>query len=394
MTVTSPRGWIALLGVGGVLLFTLVWSIVGVIPDKVSGSGIMIRGGAIYDVVALGTGRISEMKVKPGDEVAAGDVVALVSNPDTQLHASNIQKELEKLVKEDEAMTAADARSMEMEAAAYQTESDNLRRAKEEALKMIGFLEQKVVVQEGLAEKGVITKTSLLGTRNELINAQQEVARSENQLSQVRAREASAKNTAQERAQARRRATDEARRQLSETEGQLKMTGEVVSPYAGRVLELMVDRGNVVQGGTRVLSLEDPKAPLRALIFIPASEGKKVMPGMEIRISPSTVKREEFGALVGEVKSVADFPATQEGVNRTLRNAQLAGDLMGRGSVLEVFANLKPDPKTSSGYKWSSSKGPPLKVVSGTLAGAEIVVGTQHPIGIIIPLMRAKTGIY
>ena len=47
MTVTSPRGWIALLGVGGVLLFTLVWSIVGVIPDKVSGSGIMIRGGAI-----------------------------------------------------------------------------------------------------------------------------------------------------------------------------------------------------------------------------------------------------------------------------------------------------------------------------------------------------------
>lgn len=394
MTVTSPRGWIAVWAIGGILIFALLWSIFGAIPDKVAGSGILIRGGAIYDVVALGSGRIGEIKVKPGDEVAAGDVVATVINPELQLRAANLQSELEKLSREDEAMTTADARSVELELEGIMTERENLGLAKKDALKMVSFLEQKVAAQERLVEKGVLTKTTLLGTRNDLISAQQEIARADLQLAQARSRETTTRNNAEERKQNRRRAVDDARRQLSEVEAQLKLIGEIVSPYAGRVLELMVDHGNVVQGGTRILSLEDPKASLRAVVFIPAGDGKKIAPGMEIRISPTTVKREEYGALIGEVKSVADFPSTEEGVNRTLRNAQLARDLTGRGSVIEVFAALKPDPGTASGYKWSSSAGPPLRVVSGTLAMAEIVVGTQRPVSIIIPFLRKQTGIY
>jgi HlyD family secretion protein len=394
MTVTSPRGWIAIWAIGGILIFALVWSIFGAIPDKVSGSGIMIRGGAIYDVVALGSGRVAEMKVKPGDVVAAGDVVAMVSSPELQLRVSNLKGELAKLENEDKEMTAADQRSVELETEAILTERENLQRAKQDGLKMVGFLEQKVSAQEMLVEKGVLTKTALLSTRNELISAQQEIARADHQLSQTRSRESTNRNNVEERKQGRRRAVDDARRQLSEAESQLKLTGEVISPYAGRVLELMVDRGNIVQGGTRVVSLEDLEATLRAVIFIPAGDGKKVVQNMEIRISPTTAKREEYGALIGEVQSVADFPSTEEGVNRTLRNSQLARDLTGRGSVIEVFATLQPDPNTTSGYKWSSSSGPPLRVVSGTLANAEIVVGTQRPISIIIPFLKKQTGIY
>lgn len=394
MTVTSPRGWIAIWAIGGILIFALLWSIFGAIPDKVQGSGIMIRGGAIYDVVALGSGRVAELKVKPGDVVAAGDVVALVSSPELQLRVSNLQREVEKLENEDKEMTAADQRSLELETESILTERENLQRAKDDGLRMVGFLEQKVKAQEGLVEKGVLTKTALLSTRNELISAQQEIARSDHQLSQTRSRETSNRNQAEERKQGRRRAVDDARRQLSEVQSQLKLTGEVISPYAGRVLELMVDRGNIVQGGTRIVSLEDLEATLRAVVFIPAGDGKKVVRDMEIRISPTTVKREEYGALIGDVQSVADFPSTEEGVNRTLRNAQLARDLTGRGSVIEVFATLKADPATTSGYKWSSSNGPPLRVVSGTLAMAEIVVGTQRPISIVIPFLKKQTGIY
>ena len=62
--------------------------------------------------------------------------------------------------------------------------------------------------------------------------------------------------------------------------------------------------------------------------------------------------------------------------------------------MIEVYATLKLDPSTTSGYQWSSSKGPPLKVVSGTLAASEIVVGTQRPISIVIPFLRKQTGIY
>jgi HlyD family secretion protein len=72
----------------------------------------------------------------------------------------------------------------------------------------------------------------------------------------------------------------------------------------------------------------------------------------------------------------------------------LAQDLTGKGSVIELFATLQLDPSTPSGFKWSSSHGPPLKVASGTLANAEIVVGSEHPITIVMPYLRKKTGIY
>lgn len=394
MTVTSPRGWIALLGIGAVLFYVLLWSIFGEIPDKVAGSGIMIRGGAIFDVVAVGTGRVTEIKVKPGDVVTAGEVVAAVSSPELQLRVSNIRKQLDVLTSEDQEMTTSDDHNLELERGALETQRENLRSAKQDSIKMMGFLEQKVATQEMLLDKGALTRTNLLSTRNELISAQQDIARCDLQISQANTSESTAMAGAQERKLARHAAEEDVRRQLSETEGELQLTTNVISPYTGRVLELMVDRGNIVQAGTRVVSLEDLNASLRAVIFIPAGDGKKVREGMEVRISPATVKREEYGSLVGRVESVAEFPSTEEGVNRTLRNELLAATLMGSGSVIEIFATLELDPSTVSGFKWSSSHGPPLKVASGTLASAEIVVGSRHPITIFIPYLRKKTGVY
>jgi HlyD family secretion protein len=172
------------------------------------------------------------------------------------------------------------------------------------------------------------------------------------------------------------------------------MSGSIVSIYSGRVIELMAGQGDLVQAGTPVVSLEDLSANLGAVAFIAAGDGKKVQSGMEIRISPATVKREEYGAMVGHVQTVADFPSTEEGINRTLHNNELGQGLAGSGPVIEVFASLQKDPATFSGYKWSSSNGPPLHVASGTLSSAEIIVGSQHPISLIIPYLKKKTGIY
>jgi HlyD family secretion protein len=58
-----------------------------------------------------------------------------------------------------------------------------------------------------------------------------------------------------------------------------------------------------------------------------------------------------------------------------------------------VHADLVVDPSTVSGYRWSSSKGPPLKIQSGTLATGNIEVATKRPIEMVIPLMRKYTGL-
>jgi HlyD family secretion protein len=98
---------------------------------------------------------------------------------------------------------------------------------------------------------------------------------------------------------------------------------DIRSPFAGRVLEVLADRGDVVAPGKPVLSVEVLSEDLVAVLFVPASAGKRVQRGMAVRVSPSTVKREEFGAMVGKVTWVAEFPSTARGMTRFLGNETL-----------------------------------------------------------------------
>ena len=47
--VTDPRGWIALTGLGALLLAAIGWGIWGSIPTEAEGTGILLRqGGVLY----------------------------------------------------------------------------------------------------------------------------------------------------------------------------------------------------------------------------------------------------------------------------------------------------------------------------------------------------------
>jgi HlyD family secretion protein len=49
---------------------------------------------------------------------------------------------------------------------------------------------------------------------------------------------------------------------------------------------------------------------------------------------------------------------------------------------------------TPSGFKWSSRRGPPLEVSSGTLCAAQIVTEHDKPITLVLPIMKEKLGLY
>jgi HlyD family secretion protein len=46
-----------------------------------------------------------------------------------------------------------------------------------------------------------------------------------------------------------------------------------------------------------------------------------------------------------------------------------------------------------SSYRWSSSKGPPLEIQSGTLANGQVTVERQRPLAAVLPLLKRWTGI-
>lgn len=166
---------------------------------------------------------------------------------------------------------------------------------------------------------------------------------------------------------------------------------KVVSAYAGRILEIKVDSGSLIERGTPILSLEVMDGGLRDLevvIYVPAAEGKRVRPGMDVQISPSTVEREVYGFMLGQVISVGEFPATRQGMLRVLGSEELVQALSGAGAPIEIRAHLMLDPQTPSGYAWSSSQGPPLQIDSGTFCTAWIKIRQQRPLSFVLPAFK------
>ena len=82
----------------------------------------------------------------------------------------------------------------------------------------------------------------------------------------------------------------------------------MISPIEGRVLEIKISAGSVLAVGTPVIAIESEGGKLEALVYIPAERGKNVKPGMQVRVEPSTVKREEFGTMIGTVDDGLRFP--------------------------------------------------------------------------------------
>ena len=166
----------------------------------------------------------------------------------------------------------------------------------------------------------------------------------------------------------------------------------VSSPYSGRIVERLVDAGSPIAEGAPLLSVEglnpDGRVDVVAVVYMAPAEGKKIRPGMEVQISPSTVRREEFGFMLGQVASVGQFPATPQGMLRVLGNPELVKTLSAVGAPIEVRVTLLADANSTSGYAWSSEAGPPIQVDSGTLCDAWITLDQRRPISLVFPSLK------
>ena len=356
MRVTSPLGWIALAAIGVGILVATIWGFVGRITTKVDGQGILLRGDAVLDVTSSSEGRLLSIDVGVGDIVKAGQQVASVEQPDLELQLRNKQRELATLRSQDSDQVSA-------------VDRINARRRQQ-----LQELHKEAEVLEGLIKDGLATLAQKRQTEAQIAALEQEIANS-------RVMGAGRTNLVAG-------VEDE----ISQLESALEDRRKVLSPYTGRVLELMIDPGNLVAPGSRILTLETLGAPVDAVVYIPAQEGKKVLPGMRARISPSTVRVEEYGYIIGEVRSVADFPSTPEGLERTLRNSNLVSALSGRGAPIEVVVRLGLDAETPSGFDWSSSQGPPVQVFTGTLCGASVEVAAKRPAEYVLPFLKQLLG--
>lgn len=173
---------------------------------------------------------------------------------------------------------------------------------------------------------------------------------------------------------------------------QLREASEVVAPKDGRVIEVTASRRSLVGKGDSILTLSDEREGILAQAFI-ADVGNLADPGMKAEVSPLIIKKEEFGYMVGKVTYGSEYPVREKLLNDLLHNRALVDALMRGGAPYLVTVELSPDPATHSGYKWSSSNGPPEKIHAGMMCDVRIVVREQRPITMVIPALKSFLGL-
>jgi HlyD family secretion protein len=244
-----------------------------------------------------------------------------------------------------------------------------------------------------LLAKGYTTRRNVEDRRHELAGALQRKEDTQNEILKLRSQKTDLETQREREIQQSEYRLNDARRQMDTLAGTLSQNTQVVSPIEGRVLEIKVSAGSVLAVGMPVIAIESEGTKLEALVYIPTERGKSVKPGMQVRIEPSSLKREEFGTMVGTVTTVSDFPITPQGMAAVLHNETLANRFSHDGAPYAARVSLEQDATTVSGYRWAVGAGPPVRLSSGTLIRAEVTTRRQRPLDLVLPVIRRLTGI-
>jgi len=244
MALTSPRAWLALGGIGLLLLMLIIWAVFGRITTAIEGDGVLVRLGGVRSVAATCEGAVARVFVQSGDAVQAGHVLMQL-------------------------LPAGDKGSHE--------------------------------------------------------------------------------------------------------------PVPVVSPVAGRVLNIGVYEGDIVKPSAILLTIESTDYPLQAVLYVPASDGYCVESGMPVRILPATSQKGNVRYLHGRVTTAGKFPATQNEMLYSLQNPEWANRLLSMGPVLEVVVE-------SADQDWSTG------LFSGIPCHGWITTSQQSPAGFVVPMPLSQGG--
>lgn len=382
MVATSRRGWVALTAVLLLLIGVVVWAFYGIVPTRLDGEGVFIRTGGVEAVTVSNAGRISHLKLSAGDEVEQGQVIARLAQPELLAELRAQQTRVEALADRLAKLRRHQVRQAELQAAFSEQRRVNLE-------ELLEINEERFAMQTDLEAKGLIPRRNRIETAEAIANTRADLKElTLNDLQQAQERANRLETVELELAQA--------RIVLEGVEARYQVATEVLSPQTGRVVEVKFNVGAVVSAGAEILSVERSGEHVDALevaMFVPAKDGKQLQLGMTALVSPTSVQREEFGYLVGEITWVSEFPATFNGMMRLLDNESLVRQLMREGAVFEASVDLIQDETTPSGYRWTSGQGPDKQIRTGGLAETRVTVAERHPITLVIPTLRRWVGL-
>ncbi len=447
-----------------IALFTVAFLVFGQIPITATGNGLLLTRNTLVTFQSTASGQLSAWRVRVGDFVEAGQVVAELQQPDTERQLLQTRQQLADVQEKNAVIASLTLRYLDLErdilarrrdifATRIALQQEQVNRsgelAKRNHQQRLRHLEQQrdnvaaVVALENERRASLHTtqkrleelRRQQLRSADQVLLARQQtsqqgirVAESELQLLQldfdrIRAeqtyldalnrlaerqdavldltldQEELAKNLADlDKRQAELRflmehEEAELQRTINRLAEQLAESRDLQVETSGRVVELTQAPGALIGRGTRLGTLDTRRGEerLEAVAYFKLDDGKRIQPGMTLRLTPAPVERERFGSVLAQVTAVSSFAVTPEAASLVVGNTEVARQLTRDNHQIEVFAELLIDPRDPQRYRWDLSRGPALTLTAGTLATAWIHLEEKSPLALIIPIFGVAT---
>lgn len=393
ITVINHHGWISLVALGVLLVAAVIWGIFGRIPEKVDGAGLLINSSDLMGVTYPYGGIIKNVFLESGMDVQKGQIIARIEREDLLESIQIATQRLANLQQTYDTTYPLIARQADMTDEMLEKSENDFRSQIVNISEQLETAKRKEKTMKNLFDDGLITEMEYLEAHREALSMEMQKQTAEQQLLSAgvnRVRSSSDSSQAMMNLQ---HQIDEARKQLEIEQRNYQNATKIVSPVAGKIYEISITRGTYVSPGVPVAIVEPYSSDggtLRAVMYFPVKDGKRIRRGMNISVIPSTVKQEEYGFIQGIVTSVSDFPVTPQYLQTVMQNQALAQEFLASSSPIEVKISMVPDPTTETGFHWSSSRGPDSTLSPGISTTGFVIVRSRRPISMIVPLIKKK----
>ena len=384
-------GWISLLVLGLLTLIIVLWGFLGSINYPEYGTGVFIKGSRVYGIFSQGTGTVNGINVKVGDYVQYGQIVGRVDQPQLVRDILEIKNNIALLKKEYDEIKVMDAKYLKMVEEYYAAQNKSSRQQEVELEQIFQWYQEFLKNAESVKDRGLISDISFQEQKENYVSLMNNLsAMKNNQLNY----DVQAINTVFGQRKDHFLKIEGIKQQLFRAGTQLaELLSEslIISYASGYVQEILADQGDSIQVNERVMTLgTEDSEPLKAVLYFSALNGKTVNYGMEAQVTPTFLKAEDYGSIKGLVMHTSPYPVSQDELDETFQNPSLTKLILNAtgGSPYRVEIGLLTTPNTYSGYRWTSSKGPPLKIRQGALATGSVITRTEKPANLVVEFFK------
>lgn len=392
--LVRPASWLLVLAIFSGILGGIAWATVARAPVRVAGEGILINQTGLVEIISQTNGRLENVSLKVGDIVKVGQVVARLSRQDLLREIASARSALGDASLRYNELTAFYSDQAKADALTNEERLKTIKNTRNLLIERKALLEEKMRNIKILVDRKVVLNDRLIDAQLSLSNARERLSILDEEKIAIKLKTAEKQSVRHLDMLDKRLGMEDLKRKSTRLKARLSDQEVIRATHAGRVVELKVNPGEVVQPGSALATIVpvNTNNNLIALLFMKPGDGKRVVPGMVVQIAPSTVRVQEYGFIYGEVESVSPLPVTPEGMRRILQNDKLVTQLSANGAPIEVRVVLKQDTSTITGFAWSSSKGPAHAINGGTLLSGEVVIREVRVLELIIPGIMRMTG--